>query len=428
MNLFQELSWRGMLQDYTPGVEKLLGTPEISAYVGFDPTAPSLHIGNLVPIMLLAHVQRAGFTPIALVGGATGRIGDPSGKSSERTLLNEEVLVENQKAIQKQLAYFLKFEGVPNPAILLNNYDWFGKMNFLDFLRNIGKHLSVSYMISKESVQKRLETGISFTEFSYQLLQGYDFRFLYENYHCRLQLGGADQWGNMTTGLELIRRMSDNPESLEPAHVITTPLLTKADGSKYGKSESGNIWLDSNLTSPYKFYQFFLQTEDSFLDRLLKTFTFLSKEEINSLLQEHQQAPHLRKAQKVLAADLTRRVHGEDALQLAITASNILFGEQPLDMLANLSDSTFAEVFEGVSQTQLAKSRLDADFSIIDLLTELRVVPSRSEAKKLLKANAIRINKQKVSEDCSLNRSYLIRNQFILVQKGKREYYLAIFN
>lgn len=421
MSLIEELRWRGMLQDITPETEEFLNNNKTTGYIGFDPTAESLHIGSLVPIILLMHMQKAGHTPIALVGGATGMVGDPSLKSEERNLLDEATLQRNIDGIKKQLSYFLDFEKKENPAILLNNYDWVGKMSFLEFIRDVGKHLTVNYMMAKDSVKKRIETGISFTEFSYQLIQGYDFFHLFENHNCRLQCGGSDQWGNITTGTELIRRMNGGK-----AYAFTCPLITKADGGKFGKTESGNVWLDAERTSPYKFYQFWLNCADEDAEKYIKIFTFRDKANIENLISEHKDAPHLRILQKALAEDITKLVHGEEALEIAISASNILFGNPSVAELNKLSANNMEEIFEGVPTFELLKNELENGVDIIEFLSaKTGILPSNAEARRAMKENSISINKAKISGDYSVSKTDVLNNNFILVQRGKKNYFLV---
>lgn len=424
MNFIEELRWRGMIHDMTPGTEEALSKGMTSAYIGYDPTSDSLHIGNLASIMMLVHFQKAGHKPFALVGGATGMIGDPSGKSEERNLLNENVLRHNQACIQKQLEKFLDFSGVLNSAEMVNNFDWTKDFSFLHFLRDVGKHITVNYMVAKDSVKNRMTSGsgISFTEFSYQLVQGYDFCWLYENKHVRLQMGGSDQWGNIVTGTELIRRMLGGE-----AYALTCPLITKSDGGKFGKTESGNIWLDPRKTSPYKFYQFWLNASDEDAAQYVKKFTLFKKEEIDSLIAEHQQAPHLRLLQKALAKDITIRVHSEEDYKAAVEASEILFGKGTSETLQKLSEDTLLSVFEGVPQCEIASSDLAAGISIIDFLShKTGIFSSNGEARRMLKEGGVQINKQKAGEDLILNESFLLRKKYILVQKGKKNYYLII--
>jgi tyrosyl-tRNA synthetase len=415
MNFIEEMTWRGMIHDIMPGTEEALTKGMCSGYIGFDPTADSLHIGSLVQIMTLVHFQRAGHKPIALVGGATGMVGDPSGKSQERNLLDKETLDHNINGVREQLTHFLNFDG-PNGAELVNNYDWFQNMSFLDFIRDVGKHISVNYMMAKDSVKSRLETGMSFTEFSYQLVQGYDFYYLNQHKNCIVQLGGSDQWGNIVTGTELIRRKSGGE-----AYAVTTPLIKKADGSKFGKTEGGNVWLSKERTSPYKFYQYWLNTSDVDAQNYIRIFTLLSKSEIEHLEGQHQEAPHLRILQKALAEDITKRVHGEKELEAAINASEILFGKATKESLQQLSTDDFLAVFEGVPQAIISKSLINEGLSIVDaLVKESSFLASNGEARRELKANAISVNKEKVDDSFVLNESHLLNNQFILLGKGKK--------
>ena len=420
-NFVEELRWRGMLHDVMPGTEDLLIKEKISGYIGFDPTADSLHIGHLAQIMTLLNFQRAGHKPYALVGGATGMVGDPSGKSAERNLLSEEILQHNVSCVKNQLERFLDFSG-SNAAEMVNNYDWFKSFTFLDFIRDVGKHITVNYMMAKDSVQKRLEAGLSFTEFTYQLVQGYDFYWLYMNKNCKLQMGGSDQWGNIVTGTELIRRKCNGE-----AYALTTKLITKADGSKFGKTESGNIWLDPKKTSPYKFYQYWLNTSDEDAASFIKIFTQLGKDEIESLLAEHAAAPHVRKLQQVLAKDITVRVHTEEEFALAVKASNILFGNSTTEELQSLNEETLLAVFEGVPQTTISKSAFENYANVTDLLsvtTNGFVFPSKGEARKMIQAGGVSINKTKV-EDANAKGSFvLLQNKYLLAQKGKKNYYL----
>ena len=428
MNFVEELRWRGMIQDIMPGTEEQLQKEQTAGYIGFDPTADSLHIGHLVGVMMLKHLQRAGHTPIALIGGATGMIGDPSMKSSERNLLDEETLRHNQEAIKKQLSKFLDFESdIPNRAVLVNNYDWMKEFSFLTFIRDIGKHLTVNYMMAKDSVKKRLSgesnEGMSFTEFSYQLLQGYDFLHLYREKNCRLQMGGSDQWGNITTGTELIRR-KDGGE----AFALTCPLITKADGGKFGKTESGNVWLDSRYTSPYAFYQFWLNVSDGDAEKYIKIFTALSKEEIEALVEEQKIAPHLRPLQKRLAEEITVMVHSRDEYEKAVSASEILFGRATSDTLRTIDEETLLEIFEGVPQFVISKEKLAQGIKAVDLLTdEAAVFPSKGEMRKTTQAGGVMLNKEKLNEfDASFDSSALIGGKYILAQRGKKNYYLLI--
>lgn len=424
-NFVEELQWRGMVHDTMPGAEEHLMEKMRSAYVGFDPTADSLHIGNLVPIMLLAHFQRAGHKPFALVGGATGMIGDPSGKSSERNLLDEKTLAHNQECVRQQLSHFLDFSsGDVNEAVMVNNYDWMKEFSFLDFIRDVGKHITVNYMMAKDSVKSRLSgesaDGMSFTEFTYQMVQGYDFLHLYRENDCTLQMGGSDQWGNITTGTELIRRIAGGK-----GYALTCPLITKSDGSKFGKSEGGNVWLDAKRTSPYKFYQYWLNTSDEDAAKYIKIFTFLEKEEIEKLVAEHAEAPHMRSLQKRLAEEVTVTVHGEEALEKAIKASNILFGKSTGDDLKTLDESTFLDVFEGVPQGEIPMSEITSGLGIVAALAEKTgFLKSNGEARRALNENSISVNKEKVGEDFSIDSTALINNKFVLLQRGKKNYFV----
>jgi len=426
-NFVEELRWRGMIHDVTPGTEEQLINDMTSGYVGIDPTADSLHIGHLVGVMMLRHLQLAGHRPIALLGGATGMIGDPSGKSAERNLLNEETLRANEEALKKQLAKFLDFESeAENKAILVNNYDWMKDFSFLDFIRDIGKHITVNYMMSKESVKKRIgsesKTGMSFTEFSYQLVQGYDFLHLYKHEDCKLQMGGADQWGNITTGTELIRRKLGHENN---AFALTCPLITKADGGKFGKTESGNIWLDPEKTSPYEFYQFWLNVSDEDAEKYIKIFTLLSKEEIETLVAEHREAPHMRLLQKSLAKEITITVHSEEAYDSAVEASQILFGKGTTESLKKLDEKTFLDVFKGVPQSEINRAEL-TDIGLLDFLSaKAGAFKSNGEARRMLKDNAVSINKQKIKEDYQITEDDLLNGKFILVQKGKKNYFIV---
>ena len=428
MNFVEELRWRGMIQDVMPGTEEQLLKEQTSGYLGIDPTADSLHIGHLVGVMMLKHFQRAGHTPIALVGGATGMIGDPSMKSAERKLLDEETLRHNQEAIKTQLAKFLDFESdIPNRALLVNNYDWMKDYTFLTFIRDIGKHITVNYMMAKDSVKKRLSgessEGMSFTEFSYQLMQGYDFLHLYREKGCRLQLGGSDQWGNITTGTELIRRVEGGE-----AYALVCPLITKADGGKFGKTESGNVWLDRRYTSPYKFYQFWLNVSDADAEKYIKIFTSLTKEEIESLVAQQQSAPHLRPLQKKLAEEITVMVHSREDYDMAVNASQILFGKSTSQTLHAIDEETFLQVFEGVPQFTISKDKLSAGVKAVDLLTDdAAVFPSKGEMRKTVQAGGVMINKEKLeSFDEVIAASHLIGNKYILAQRGKKNYFLLI--
>jgi tyrosyl-tRNA synthetase len=422
MDFISELEWRGMIHDIMPGTEELLKKEMVSAYVGIDPTADSLHIGHLVSVMLLKHFQRAGHKPIALLGGATGMIGDPSGKSEERNLLSEEVLRKNQEALKVQLEKLLDFDAErDNGAELVNNYDWMKGYDFLGFIRDIGKHMTVNYMMAKDSVKKRLETGLSFTEFSYQLVQAYDFYYLYTHKNCKLQMGGSDQWGNITSGSELIRRKEGGE-----AYALTCPLITKADGGKFGKTEKGNVWLDPRYTSPYQFYQFWLNVSDEDAERYIKIFTMLSKEEIDDLTAQHREAPHTRLLQKTLGRELTVMVHSEEEHQAAVDASQILFGKGTTESLKKLSESDLLSVFEGVPQPTISRSELENGIDILDLLAEKTdVFASKGEARRMIKNNGLSINKSKVtSAETTIAPSYLLNDKFILIQKGKKNYYL----
>jgi tyrosyl-tRNA synthetase len=418
----EELRWRGMIHDIMPGTQEKLQKEPTLGYVGFDPTADSLHIGNLVQIMTLVHFQRCGHKPIALVGGATGMVGDPSGKSSERNLLSEETLKHNQACIKAQLSKFLDFSSVENKAEMVNNYDWFKDFNFLDFIRDVGKHITVNYMMAKDSVQKRLETGLSFTEFSYQLVQGYDFYWLFANMDCKLQMGGSDQWGNIVTGTELIRRKAN-----DEAYAITTPLIKKADGTKFGKSEQGNVWLDAKKTSAYKFYQYWLNTSDEDAINFIKIFTVRDEEEINALIEEHQLSPHLRKLQLALAKDITVRVHSEKEYEMAVQASSILFGNSVRADLENLTLETLEAVLEGVPNVQITRENFEKCSSITDLLSEVTlgtIFPSKGEARKMISGGGVSINKTKLENPNAKVEFNFLHNKYLLVQKGKKNYYL----
>ncbi|MFV9549852.1 tyrosine--tRNA ligase [Algibacter sp. PT7-4] len=424
-NFVEELTWRGMVHTVMPGAEEHLMESMRSAYVGFDPTADSLHIGNLVPIMILAHYQRCGHKPVALVGGATGMIGDPSGKSNERNLLDEKTLRHNQESIKKQLAHFLDFESnEANAAVLVNNYDWMKDFSFLEFIRDVGKHITVNYMMAKDSVKNRISSdaseGMSFTEFTYQMVQGYDFLHLYKTINCSIQMGGSDQWGNITTGTELIRRVAGGK-----GFAITCPLITKSDGSKFGKSEGGNVWLDANRTSPYKFYQYWLNSSDEDAEKYIKIFTFLNENEINNLITEHKEAPHLRVLQKRLAEEITVMVHSKADLDNAIKASNILFGKSTSEDLKALNEKTFLDVFDGVPQTQIDKSEIEKGLDIIAALAEKGgFLKSNGEARRALKENSISVNKEKVKDNYSITSTDLINNKFVLLQRGKKNYFV----
>ena len=420
MNFVEEMKWRGMIHDIMPGTEEQLQKEMTSAYIGFDPTADSLHIGSLVQIMTLVHLQRSGHKPFALVGGATGMVGDPSGKSKERNLLSADILEHNLKCVQKQLARFLDFDCGENSAEIVNNFDWFKGFGFLDFIRDVGKHISINYMMAKDSVKSRLETGMSFTEFTYQLVQGYDFYHLYTKHNCKIQLGGSDQWGNIVTGTELIRRKARGE-----AFAITTPLIKKADGTKFGKTEGGNVWLDSERTSPYKFYQYWLNASDEDAKTYIKIFTLMPKVEIDALIVEHEEAPHLRVLQKTLGKDVTIRVHGEAAYHRAIEASEILFGKDTAEQLKNIEERDLLDIFEGVPQFDISKSDLVSGIQIIDLLAQKsQVFHSKGEARRMLQSNAVSINKLKVGADKVIGVDDLLNGKYILVQKGKKNYFL----
>lgn len=428
MNFVKELQWRGMIHDIMPGTEEQLQKEITSAYVGIDPTADSLHIGHLVGVMMLKHLQMAGHRPIALIGGATGMIGDPSMKSQERNLLDEKTLRHNQESIKAQLARFLDFESdAPNAAILVNNYDWMKEFSFLDFIRDIGKHLTVNYMMAKDSVKKRLgdesKSGLSFTEFSYQLVQGTDFLHLFREHNCKLQMGGSDQWGNITTGTELIRRKEQGE-----AFALTCPLITKSDGTKFGKTESGNVWLDRKLTSPYKFYQFWMNTSDADAQRYIKIFTLLNESQINELVSLHQEAPHQRALQQKLAEEITVMVHSRHDYELAVEASQILFGQGTAESLRKLDEETFLSVFEGVPQFTFSKSELEAGINVVDLLAEKTAVfPSKGELRRTIKGNGLSINKDKYTDEAGIiNADFLIAGKYILTQKGKKNYFLLL--
>jgi len=423
-SFIEELRWRGMIHDIMPGTEELLNKEAISGYIGFDPTADSLHIGNLVQIMTLVHFQRCGHKPFALVGGATGMVGDPSGKSAERNLLSEEVLRHNEACVRKQLEKFLDFNAGTNSAVVVNNYDWFKNFNFLEFIRDVGKHITVNYMMAKDSVQKRLETGLSFTEFTYQLVQGYDFYWLYENKGCKLQMGGSDQWGNIVTGTELIRRKGNGE-----AFALTTPLIKKADGTKFGKTEQGNVWLDARKTSPYKFYQYWLNASDEDAANFIRIFTLKSREEVEALTEEHRSAPHLRKLQQELAREITIRVHSQSDYETAVKASSILFGNSTTEELESLDEETLLSVFEGVPQKTIARSEFENCASVTDLLsvtTQSLVFPSKGEARKMIQGGGVSINKRKIEDPNEKARYPLLQNKYLLAQKGKKNYYLIV--
>ncbi len=428
MNFIEELEWRGMIHTMMPGTEEQLAKEMTAAYVGIDPTADSLHIGHLVSVMMLRHFQRAGHKPIALIGGATGMIGDPSGKSAERNLLTEATLRHNQEAIKSQLSKFLDFDSdAPNAAELVNNYDWMKDYSFLDFIRDIGKYLTVNYMMAKESVKKRLandsNVGLSFTEFSYQLLQGFDFLHLYQEKKCRLQMGGSDQWGNITTGTELIRRKTGGE-----AFALVCPLITKADGGKFGKTESGNVWLDRRYTSAYKFYQFWLNVSDADAEKYIKIFTSIAKDEVADLVTVHTEAPHLRTLQKRLAQEVTVMVHSQEDYDAAVEASNILFGNATSEALKKLDEDTLLAVFDGVPQFSVEKSIVENGVKLIDLLVDnAAVFPSKGEMRKLIQSGGVSLNKEKVeNQDQVIDKTYLLNSKYLLAQKGKKNYYLLI--
>lgn len=425
MNLIEELRWRGMVQDIMPGTEEQLLKEMTTAYVGFDPTADSLHIGSLVPILLLVHLQKAGHKPLALVGGATGMVGDPSFKAEERKMLDLDTLALNQKGIKAQLEKFLDFDPAkPNAAEMVNNFDWFKDISFLDFIRDVGKHITVNYMMSKDSVKRRLDgdTGMSFTEFTYQLIQGYDFFHLYTAKNCKLQMGGSDQWGNIVTGTELVRRKANGE-----AFAFTCPLLKKADGTKFGKSEKGNVWLDPTKTSPYLFYQFWVKTTDEDAKNYIKIFTFLGQQEINDLIAEHDQDPGKWKLQKKLAEELTRFVHGQKELDFALKASELLFRNDTAEILKSLTEAQLLDVMDGVPQVEVAVADLEAGKDILSFLAETSILPSKGEARKMIQNNGISINKEKVGTiDKVVDKSLLLNDKYILVQRGKNNYFLVI--
>ncbi len=427
-NIIAELQWRGLVHDIMPGTEQQLIKEMTVTYIGFDPTSDSLHIGSLVPIILLVHLEKFGHKPIALVGGATGMIGDPSGKSDERNLLDEATLNHNVAGIKKVLSRFLDFNSTEkNAPILVNNYDWMKTFTFIDFAREVGKRITVNYMMAKDSVKKRLSSegdGMSFTEFTYQLIQGYDFYHLHKHYNCLLQMGGSDQWGNITTGTELVRRMNPDNDNAK-AFAMTCPLITKADGSKFGKSEGGNVWLTADKTSVYKFYQFWLNTTDLDAEKYIKIFTFLDQETINKLIEEHKETPHLRILQRKLAEEVTTLVHSKEDLDKAIQASNILFGNATADDLKQLDEATFLEVFDGVPQAEITKTDIDNGLNIVTILNDKTgFFKSNGEARRALTANSISVNKEKVDENFELNSNHLINNQFVLLQSGKKNYFV----
>ena len=421
-NFIEEMQWRGMIHDMMPGTEEALLKKVSAGYIGFDPTADSLHIGHLVQIMTLVHFQRAGHKPYALVGGATGMVGDPSGKSQERNLLDAETLDHNVSCVKVQLEKFLDFDCGENSAEMVNNYDWFKDMPFLDFIRDVGKHITVNYMMAKDSVKSRLETGMSFTEFSYQLVQGYDFYHLNKHKDCIVQLGGSDQWGNIVTGTELIRRKGGGE-----AYAVTTPLIKKADGTKFGKTAGGSVWLDPEKTSPYEFYQYWINAADADAENYIRIFTLKSKEEIEVIVAEHFELPHMRKLQKALAEDITSRVHGEDALRTAIAASNILYGKSTEDDLKSLSEKDFFAIFDGVPQATVSRLDVEDGMGIIDALSgKTGFLKSNGEARRELKANAIAVNKTKVSEDYTIKPDTLINGKYVLLSKGKKNNFILV--
>ena len=425
MNFVEELRWRGMLHDMMPETEEYLLKNKTAGYIGFDPTADSLHIGSLVPIIILMHFQKAGHNPIALVGGATGMVGDPSGKSDERNLLDEETLNKNIAGVKGQLARFLDFDNSTseNAAQLVNNYDWMKGISLIEFVRDVGKHITVNYMMAKDSVKKRIDseskTGMSFTEFTYQLFQGYDFYHLYKENNCKLQMGGSDQWGNITTGTELIRRKAQGK-----AYALTCKLITKADGSKFGKTAGGNVWLDSKRTSPYKFYQYWLNSSDDDAEKYIKIFTFLDKETIEQLISDHKEAPHARILQKKIGEEVTVMTHGKDAYDNAIKASNILFGKSTAEDLKTLDEQTFLDVFDGVPQAEVERSVIEGGLEIVPAFADNGFLNSNGEVRRALKENSISVNKEKVKDDCVITTSDLIADKFVLLQRGKKSYYL----
>ncbi|WP_037318949.1 tyrosine--tRNA ligase [Salegentibacter sp. Hel_I_6] len=424
-NFVEELTWRGMLHDVMPGTEEHLKEGMRGAYVGIDPTADSLHIGHLVSVMMLRHFQLCGHKPFALIGGATGMIGDPSGKSAERNLLDEKTLRHNQQSIKNQLSKFLEFgKEEENAAVMVNNYDWMKNFSFLEFIRDVGKHITVNYMMAKDSVKKRLSSdaaeGMSFTEFTYQLVQGYDFLHLFRENDCTLQMGGSDQWGNITTGTEMIRRIGNGK-----GYALTCPLITKADGTKFGKTEGGNVWLDPNRTSPYKFYQYWLNTSDVDAEKYIKIFTLLSKNEIEKLVEEHKEAPHLRGLQKTLAEEITVMVHSREDYENAVKASEVLFGKSTAADLKSLNEATFLDVFEGVPQAEIAKSEIESGLDMIAALAaKTDFLKSNGEARRALKENSISVNKEKVKEDYSITPQDLINDKYIIINKGKKNTYI----
>jgi tyrosyl-tRNA synthetase len=423
-NFVEELRWRGMIHQFMPGTEEQLNKEQTSGYIGFDPTADSLHIGHMVQIMSLVQFQRCGHKPLVLVGGATGMVGDPSGKSAERNLLSEDVLRHNEACVKAQLEKFLDFSSGSSQAEMVNNYDWFKDFRFLDFIRDVGKHITINYMMGKDSVQNRLEAGLSFTEFTYQLVQGYDFYWLYQNKNCKIQMGGSDQWGNIVTGTELIRRKANGE-----AYALTSPLIKKADGTKFGKTEKGNVWLDPNKTSPYAFYQYWMNAGDEDCENFIRIFTTIGREEIEALIASHKQAPHQRLLQSALAKDITVRVHGEGELNKAIKASQILFGNSVTEDLQQLDEPTLLAVMDGVPRTSISKTALNNCANTIDLLSEATgniIFPSKGEARKMIQGGGVSINKQKVAEPNQKPTFELLHNRYLLAQKGKKNYYLIV--
>jgi tyrosyl-tRNA synthetase len=421
MSLIEELEWRGLIHDLTPGTKEQLAKEVTSGYVGFDPTADSLHIGNLVPIMLLVHLQRHGHKPYALVGGATGRVGDPSGKTQERQLLSAEQLDHNLECIKSQLQRFLDFGDGPTDAVMVNNYDWFSKLSFLDFIRDVGKHITINYMLSKDSVKNRMDSGMSFTEFSYQLIQGFDFHFLNSEHNIKLQMGGSDQWGNITTGIELTRRIGGGE-----VFALTAPLVKKADGSKFGKSEGGNIWLDGEKTSPYKFYQFWLNTSDEDVKNFIRIFSLKTRDEIESIEREHDAAPHTRALQKALAEELTERIHGAESLRMALEASQILFGQATSDQLKALSERDFLDVFQGVEQADVRREQVESADDLLEFLSATTgFLASKGEARRAISENSISINKEKIDLNKAISAEDMIQDKYILLQRGKKKYFIV---
>ena len=422
-NFIENLRWRGLIHDMIPGTEEQLATEKTKAYIGFDPTGESLHIGSLVQIILLMHFQKAGHTPIALVGGATGMIGDPSGKSAERNLLDEETLQKNLKGIKAQLERFLDFKAKDNPAKMVNNYDWMKNISLIDFVRDIGKHLTGNYMMSKDSVKKRLgdesKEGMSFTEFTYQLFQGFDFLHLYQEEDCKLQMGGSDQWGNITTGTELIRRKVGGK-----AFALTCPLITKADGTKFGKTEGGNVWLDPKRTSPYKFYQYWLNASDLDAENYIKIFTFLDKETVEKLIAEHKEQPHMRLLQKTVGKEVTKLVHSQADYENAVKASQILFGKSTSEDLKTLDEQTFLDVFEGVPQAEVSRGQIEKGLDVVSAFAETGFLASNSEVRRALKENSLSVNREKIKEDLIISTSHLINDKFVLLQRGKKNYFI----